>query len=107
MEKIYPKIGDQLYLSQRTGNMWVDEVKNPYTVIDVTPSKVKIQACELIFDGPRYYDSLPSQIRENTHGEILELNWAPKKKRWQVDKYKTGFPYIAYFGKWEYAPYLN
>ena len=84
-EKIFPNVGDHLYLRQRTGNMWVDEVKRPYTVINVTPSKVAVQACELIFNGPRYYDTLPDEIREDKNGEILELVWAPKKQRWQID----------------------
>ena len=107
MEKVYPKIGDHLYLSQRTGNYWVDSVKNPYTVIAVTPVKVKVQKCRLIFNGPRYYDSYPDEIEEDKDGEILELVWAPKKKRWQIDKYKTGYPEIAFFGEWQFEPYLN
>ena len=35
--KTYPRVGDKLYLQQRTGSYYVDLVKRPYTVIGVTP----------------------------------------------------------------------
>lgn len=105
--KFYPEVGDKLYLSQVTGNYMVDMVKTPYTVIGVNKSHVIIQACKLIFNGPRYYNTLADDIQEDPQGEILSLNWAPKKKCWQIDKYKTGYPEIAYFGKWKFQPYLD
>ena len=107
IEKYYPKVGDHLYLSQKTGNYYVDIVKRPYTVIGVSKSKITIQSAKLIFNGPQYYDTLPDDITEDTEGEILTLSWAPKKGRWQNDEYKTGYPSIAFFGRWEYFPYLN
>ena len=103
----YPQVGDHLYLSQRIGNHYVDMVKRPYTVIGVSKSKITIQSAKLIFNGPRYYDTLPDDIVEDKEGEILTLNWAPKKGRWQNDEYKTGYPSIAYFSGWEYFPYLD
>ena len=106
-EKFIPKIGTKLYLHQRTGDAWVDMCKYPYTVIGYDRGKVLIQQCKLIFNGPRYYDTLASAILEDPHGEILALSWAPKKGQWQIDKYKTGYPEIAVFGSWEYQPYLN
>lgn len=105
--KFFPAIGTKLYLSQRTGNYYVDMVRTPYTVISTYGGKVQVQECELIFNGPRYFDTLPDEIRANPSGEIIELNWAPKKKRWQIDKYKTGYPSIATFGNWDYQPYLD
>ena len=105
--KTFPAVGTKLYLSQRTGNYYVDMVRTPYTVISTYGGKVQIQECELVFKGPRYFDTLPDEIRANPSGEILELNWAPKKKRWQIDKYKTGYPSIATFGNWDYQPYLD
>lgn len=105
--KVFPKVGDKLYLSQRTGNAWVDMVRRPYTVVGITKSKVIIQECKLVFNGVRYYDTLPDEILEDKNGEILELNWAPKKERWQIDKYHTGYPEIAFFGYWDYQPYLD
>ena len=106
-EKFYPNVGDPLYLRQRTGNSWVDMCKYPYTVIEVTKSNVYIQACKLIFDGPRYYDTVASRIEDDPNGEILKLNWAPKKGQWQIDKYQTGYPEFAVFGRHEHQPYLN
>lgn len=106
-EKFFPEVGTQLYLYQRTGRYYVDEVKRPYTVIDVKPSKVVIQACKLIFNGPRYYDTMPDDIQANPEGEILELHWAPKRGKWQIDKWSTGYPEYAEFGKWEFFPYLD
>lgn len=106
-EKFFPEIGTQLYLHQRTGRYYVDAVKRPYTVIGVKPSVITIQACKLIFNGPRYYDTMPDDIQENPEGEILELHWAPKIGKWQIDKYKTGYPEYAEFGKWEFYPYLD
>lgn len=105
--KTYPNIGDKLYISQRTGNYYVDAVKRPYTVIAVTPLTVTIQSCKLIFNGPRYYDTLPDAIEEDPNGDLLELHWAPTKGRWQIDRYNTGYPQIAFFGSWEFYPYLD
>jgi hypothetical protein len=105
--KFYPEVGTKLYLSQRTGNYYVDMVKTPYTVIGVSSGKVLVQECQLIFNGPRYYDTLADEIKANPNGQILELNWAPKKARWQIDKYKSGYPSIATFGRWDYQPYLD
>ena len=96
--KFYPEIGTKLYLSQRTGNYYVDMVKTPYTVIGVSSGKVLVQECQLIFNGPRYYDTIADDIKADPNGEVLTLSWAPKKERWQIDKYKTGYPSVAFFG---------
>ena len=106
-QKWFPKVGDHLYLSQRTGNFYVDLVKNPYTVVEVTPQVVRIRACKLIFNGPRYYDTIADEIQDDPNGEILDLHWAPKKQQWQIDKYHTGYPDIAFFGEWAHQPYLD
>lgn len=106
--KFYPPVGTKLYLSQRTGREYVDMVRTPYTVIGHNSAgQLLIQECELIFDGPRYYDTFASDIKANPNGHVLALNWAPKKECWQIDKYKTGYPSIAFFGKWDYHPYLD
>lgn len=106
-EKFFPEVGTQLYLHQRTGHYYVDAVKRPYTVIAVKPSAVTVQACKLIFNGPRYYDTMPDDIKADPNGEILELHWASKRGKWQIDKYNTGYPEYAEFGKWEFYPYLD
>ena len=127
MEKYYPEVGTPLYLYQQTGNCWVDEVKTPYTVIGVTIKghKLLIQRCKLIapvyhcvgnpyldrpdLEGQRvfFYDTVAESIEPDPNGEIIELNWAPKKGRWQIDKYKTGYPEIAKFGEYKHQPYRN
>lgn len=125
MEKFYPEPGTQLYLQQRTGDYYVDMVKNPYTVIGVRNGKVQIQACKLIapvyhcvgnpnldrpdLEGQRvfFYDTVAESIEPDPKGEVLELSWAPKRGCWQIDRYKTGYPEIAHFGKYEHQPYLN
>lgn len=43
MKKYLPKIGDQLYLRQFTNDMFVDAVKTPYTVTDVSSNQVTVQ----------------------------------------------------------------
>lgn len=107
MTKYYPEVGTKLYLSQRTGNYYVDMVKTPYTVIGVSSGKVLVQECQLIFNGPRYYDTIADDIKADPNGEVLTLSWAPKKERWQIDKYKTGYPSVAFFGEWLHSPYLD
>ena len=125
MERTYPEIGTPLYLHQSTGDAYVDMVKYPYTVIGNKGGKVQIQSCRLIapvyhcvgnpnidrpdLEGQRvfFYNTIAESIEPDPEGEILELSWAPKKKRWQIDRYKTGYPQIAVFGKYEHFPYLN
>lgn len=109
----FPEIGEHLYLRQYTGNMWVDEVKRPYTVIHVDHAKnlVVIQECELVFNGPRYYDTLADEIRENPHGDIMILRYANTKKykeKWVESGVQlSDYPLVAVFGQWFYQPYLN
>lgn len=123
--KTYPEIGTPLYLHQRTGDSWVDACKHPYTVIGHSSGKIQIQACKLIapiyhcsgnpnldrpeLEGQRvfFYDTVAESIEADPEGEVLELTWAPKRKRWQVDRYHSGYPQIAVFGKYEHFPYMN
>jgi len=109
----YPEVGEHLYLRQYTGNMWVDEVRRPYTVIgvDTIHNIVTVQECELIFNGPRYYNTIADSIVENPNGRTLELRFADTKKypkRW-VEKGRdlADYPLTAVFGRWEHQPYLN
>lgn len=107
MEKEFKPVGTPLYLKQRTGNYYVDAVKIPYTVIGKSRGRLVVQEAKCVFPTPRYYDTLPEEISADDKGEILTLSWSKKNGWWQIDKYKTGYPYIAVFGKYEYYPYLN
>lgn len=107
IEKTFPKVGDELYLQQRTGNYWVDMVKRPYTVIGVTNSTVIVQSAKCIFNGPQYYDTLADDIVADPNGEIVVLHWSAKKGKWQNSKDCAGYPEYAFFGKYEFQPYLD
>jgi len=102
--KKFPKIGEKLYLSRSSGDFYCDMVCNPYTVVEIKGESVYVQACKLIFNGVRYFDTLPDDIREDKEGKIVKLRWSEKHQRWQT----TGScPEIATFGEWIYQPYLN
>ena len=109
----YPEVGEHLYLRQRTGNMWVDEVKRPCTVIEVDKAHdiVTIQECELIFNGPRYYDTIADEIKANPNGRTMQLRFADTKKYREMwverGRDLADYPYVAVFGRWEHQPYLN
>ena len=107
-EKFLPEVGAHLYLSQRTGDYWVDSVKRPYTVIGVTSKEVKIQRCKLIFHGLRYYDTVADEIEADPAGEIATLHWSPSRGAWILSSCPGDrYPEIAFFGEWVHAPYLN
>ncbi len=106
-EKTYPNIGDKLYLRQFTGNEFADMVKRPYTVIKVEKSKVLVQECELIFNGPRYYNTLADKIVEDKNGEIQELTWHRGRGLWGTKGRDADYPEYAIFGEWEFFPYIN
>ena len=107
-EKTYPKVGDKLYLRQFTGNDYVDMVKRPYTVVEVNKTTIKVQECNLIFNGPRYYDTLPDDIVEDKNGRIEELTWHPKRMMWGTKGREVDYPQFAIFTKdYEFQPYLN
>lgn len=125
-EKTFPKVGDQLYLRQFTGSYYVDMVKRPYTVIEVTPTKVVVQSAKLIFpifkydpktmsdyykefDGKRvsFYDTVAESIEEDPEGRIEELTWHGRKGLWGTPGPDSEYPEYAIFGKYEHQPYLD
>ena len=105
--KIYPKVGDKLYLSQHTGNDWVDMVKRPFTVISVANNKITIQECKLIFNGPVYYNTIANAIEEDLEGRVEELTWHKKRNLWGTKGKDSDYPQYAYFGEWRHQPYLD
>ena len=127
IKKYLPKIGEGLYLSQRTGNYYVDMVKRPYTVIGVTSTTITIQRAKLIapvyhcvgnpwldrpdLEGQRvfFYDTIAESIEPDLDGEIKTLHWSNKKGKWQHkhDPYDR-YPEFAFFGEgYQHQPYLN
>ena len=107
MDKYLPQVGEHLYLRQYTTDCWINDVRHPYTVISVKPNEVLVQECKLIFNGPRYYDTIADDIQEDPNGRIVTLIWGPKNGRWQEKGMANCYPLCAVFGKWEHAPYLN
>ena len=110
-EKYWPNVGEPLYMRQKTGNDWVDMCRYPYTVIKVDKNRVWVQSCEMIFDGPRYYDSLPTKIIPNPDGIIRELKWSNAKVLGGAWVYKSypgdAYPEFAVFGSYDYQGYLD
>jgi hypothetical protein len=124
--KTYPKVGDKLFLKQFTGSYYIDIVKRPYTVIEVTPTMVTIQACKLIypifvydatkmteyykeFDGRRvsFYDTIAESIEPDTNGRIEQLYWHPKRSMWGTKGPDSSYPQYAVFGEYKHQPYLD
>ena len=106
-EKFYPEAGTKLFLSRSTGDSWVDMVKYPYTVVGQKAGRLLVRECKLVFNGPRYYDTVADEILDDPNGEVIALSWSRKHGRWQFDRYQTGYPQIAHFGRWDHQPYLN
>ena len=125
MEKYLPKVGDKLYLCQFTGDCYVDEVKRPYTVIEVTSKVVRIQSCKLIapvyhctgnpymdrpdLEGQRvfFFDTVAESIEEDKNGFIEELTWHGHKGMWGTKGRDSDYPAYAVFGQWKHQPYLD
>ena len=110
-EKFLPKVGEKLYLHQKTNNSYVNDVRHPYTVRWVSDNAVGIQEAKCIFNGPQYYDSLPDEIVDDYNGRTLTLKWSNAKKwggAWVHREYPGDeYPLIAEFGRWDYYPYLD
>lgn len=104
--KYEPKIGDKLYTYSPSTGYWCSMVRDPWTVVEVKGNTCTVQACKLLFRGPRYYNSLPYAICEDPEGKLLKLRWSEKKQRWQESP-ATSYPRVAVFGGWDYQPYLN
>ena len=104
--KHIPVVGKRLYTYTPCSDCWVRDVRNPYTVESVKGNTCVIRAAGLIFRGPRYYDTLPDEIRDDPNGKRMTLRWSEKKQRWQESP-AGSYPEVAVFGRWDYAPYLN
>lgn len=105
IEKTYPEVGEHLYLSnQPTGNYYLDAVKTPFTVAEVTETHVVVRRCRLIFHNGCYYDSIADEIVDNPAGELVTLHFN-KKVGWYESPIKYGR--VAHFGEWKHYPYKD
>lgn len=122
--KTVPTIGDPCYLRQFTGSYYVDLVKTPYTVVEVSARKIKVQECKLIypvfhydpdtmteyykqFDNKRvcFFDTIAEEIVPDPTGVIEELTWHPKSELWGTN---GAYPLFAIFGAgYQHQPYLD
>lgn len=127
-EKYIPKVGEPCYLRQFTSDMWINEVKRPYTVIEVTSKEIKVQSCRLIYpvfhydpetmsdyykelDGKRvnFYDTVAESIEPDPAGSIKVLTWHGHKSLWGSKGMRASdYPEYAIFGYgYQHSPYLN
>jgi hypothetical protein len=104
--KHIPTEGERLYTYTPCSDMWVSDVRDPWTVESVNGNTCVIRAARLVFSGPRYYDTLPDRIVDDPNGKTLKLRWSEKKQRWQESP-AGSYPRVAVFGAWDYSPYLN
>jgi len=125
VEKTYPKVGDELYLRQFTGRSYIDEVKRPYTVMEVSTAKVVVQSCKLIapvyhccgnkfldrpdLEGERvfFYDTVAETIEPDPFGRIETLTWHAKRGMWGTEGPDSNYPEYAVFGEYKHQPYLD
>lgn len=113
MEKVYPKVGDGLYLSQRGKSYGlITSVKRPYTVISVSDNEIIIQEDKCIFDpNDNYFDSMPIRIEPCSEGKKVVLHWSDTIHGgcWWAYKDSTGkdYPMVAFFNGRQYFPYLD
>ena len=107
--KHIPTVGEQLYTHTPDTRSWyVGAVRDPWTVIAVNAKATEciVQEAECIFDGPRYYNSLPDRIVPDESGRTLKLRWNEKKQRWQESP-AGSYPRVAVFGQYVFFPYLD
>lgn len=101
------KVGDPLYLYTDC-NLWtVRMCHDPYTVIGVKGKRITIQEARLVFNGPRYFDTLPDGIEPNPNGDIKTLRYDTKGKRWVITPKSGSNHKVAVFGRYDYQPYLD
>lgn len=99
-------VGDKLY-TYTDSKLWTIRMcHEPYTVTEVKGNMAKIRKAKLVFNGPRYFDTLPDAIVEDPSGEEKKLRWNPKQNRWQITP-KRYDAEVAVFGKYDYQPYLD
>lgn len=124
-EKTFPNVGDKCYLRQFTGSYYIDAVRHPYTVIEVTPTRVVVQECKLIapvyhctgnpymdrpdLEGQRvfFYDTVAEEILPDPAGQTKDLTWHPKRGLWGTPGPESSYPQFAIIGEYDHQPYLD
>ena len=106
MAKHIPTVGEHLYIHTPCNLYYVAAVRNPYTVESVKGNTIIIRAALPVFNGKRYFDTLPDTIVDDPNGARLKLRWSDKKQRWQESP-AGSYPRVATFGQWDYYPYLD
>ena len=126
MNKNDIKVGDQGYVRQFTGSYYVDMVKKPVTVIEVTPKRVIVQYAKMIapvyhccgnpmldrpdLEGQRvfFFDTVAESIEPDPKGRTLELTWHSKKGRWGEKGPASSYPrYLITEEGYQHQPYLD
>lgn len=124
--KQLPKVGDQGYLRQFTGNYYVDLVKRPVTVIAVDGNKVIVQDAKLIapvyhcvgnpyldrpdLEGQRvfFYNTVAESIEPNPNGRTKVLNYHKKRDLFGTEGPDSSYPeYLILDEGYQHFPYLN
>ena len=106
--KHIPTVGEQLYTYTPCNDMWVSDVRKPWTVesVNKTGTVCVVRAARPVFLGTVYYDTLPNRIEDDPNGQRMTMRWSEKRQRWQESPAHS-YPRVAVFGRWDYAPYLN
>lgn len=104
-----PVIGEKLYLRTYTGHYYVDYVKRPYTVISISPTMLLVREADLVFYGPRYYDTVADEIHDDVNNYVRVLRWSAKNKHWcWKSSPQDRYPLVAVWGEgWQHQPYLD
>lgn len=101
-----PKVGEHLYTYTPSTYYYVQLCKDPWTVIDVKGNTCTVQEAGMVFNGPRYYNTLPDGYYEDPNGRTMKLRYNAKKDRWEETPRQTCTK-VAVFGEWRYQPYLD
>lgn len=108
-QKHTPTVGEELYTYTPCNSYYVRICHDPWTVASVnkTGNEIVVRAARLVFNGPRYYDSIPDDIVDDPNGKTMKMRWSEKKHRWQESP-AGSYPRVAVFGcGYDYMPYLD
>jgi len=100
-EKFWPPEGTKLTICRIYGG-----TETPYTVIGRKGQFLVVRRCQLVFNGPRYYDTIADGFLPGRPGveEEIELAWKTKGACWHEKGKYGGY---AEFGRWGHQPYLD